>query len=84
MVGCLAAVVVLSFDVRARVDGTMTHCGSGATGVLVPEFEDPPRAFFVECDAAVARWRTGAVVMGISAAAIALGLGLGSHRRRGA
>jgi hypothetical protein len=60
-----AALVVLSFDVQARVDGPMTHCGGGL-GVEVPYFEDPGRSFFTEYEAAVqqmARWscRSGRV-----------------------
>jgi hypothetical protein len=74
VVAGLAALVVLSFDVQARVDGSMTHCGSGL-GVAVPYFEDPGQSFFTECQAAVDRWRAGAAAAAVIAALTTLALG---------
>jgi hypothetical protein len=75
-----AALVVLSFDVHARVDGSMTHCGGGL-GVEVPYFEDPGRAFFSECEAAVDRSRVGAAAAATIAALTTLTLGEVARRR---
>jgi len=75
-----AALVVLSFDVQARVDGSMVHCGGGL-GVEVPYFEDPGRSFFTECEAAVDRWRVGAATAAAIAALATLSLGEVARRR---
>jgi hypothetical protein len=75
-----AALVVLSFDVQARVDGSMTHCGGGL-GVEVPYFEDPGRAFFTECEAAVDRWQFGAAAAATIAVLTTLTLGEVARRR---
>jgi hypothetical protein len=75
-----AALVVLSFDVHARVDGSMTHCGGGL-GVEVPYFEDPGRSFFIECEAAVGRRRVGAAAAATIAGLMTVTLGEVARRR---
>lgn len=82
LLGSVAAIMVLAFDVRARVGGEITYCGNGAIGVDVPLFEDPSRSFYDECGAAIRRRRVGAAGTGVAVFVIAAGLTEMSARRR--
>ena len=75
LVGSMAALVVLAFDVRARVDGQMTYCGNGVIGVHVPLFDDASEEFYSECDAAIRRWRAAAAAVGGSVSLLVLATG---------